>query len=45
MELEQNISGQASRQGFEAGLKGLKAMKLEQNNMTKKGTFFLVLKM
>ena len=40
MELEQNISGQASRQGFEAGLKGLKAMKLEQNNMTKKGTFF-----
>ena len=27
------------RAGFAAGLEGLKAMKLEQNNMTKKGPF------
>ena len=39
--LEQNISGQASRQaGFEAGLKGLQAMEIEQNNMTKEGDLF-----
>ena len=30
--------------GFEAGFEGLKALKLEQNNMTKNGAF-LVLKM
>ena len=30
--------------GFEAGVEGLKAWKLEQNNMTKKADFFLFLK-
>ena len=34
--LEQNISGQASRQASRAS----RLWKLEQNNMTKKGAFF-----
>ena len=34
-ELEQNTSGQASRQA-EAGLEGLKAMEIGENNVTKK---------
>ena len=33
--LEQNTSGQASRQALR-----LKAMEIEQNNMTKKGSFW-----
>ena len=36
--------GKAPWAGFEAGVEGLKAWKLEQNNMTKKAGFFLVLK-
>ena len=38
--LEQNPSGQASRQALRAASKASSQWKLKQNNMTKKGPFF-----
>ena len=38
--LEQNTSGQASRQASSQASRASRPWKLEQNNMTKKGPFF-----
>ena len=40
MKLEQNTSGQASRQASSQASRASRLWKLEQNNMTKKGNLF-----
>ena len=40
VEIRTKHIGAGFEAGFEAGLKGLKAWKMERNNMTKKGAFF-----